>query len=119
MAKYAPDLPLETLRFEAASTLPLVRTDLVELGHTHTARWQHIFDVYRALGRALGLAPAANGIDLRGLIYRRAQPTDWQWLLWVLAAAALSLAVLTWIARRFYCYCGTIPPCHCEHSRSC
>jgi diguanylate cyclase (GGDEF)-like protein len=97
-AKYAPDLPVEKLRFEAASMLPLVRTDLVELGHTHVARWQHIFDVYRALG----LAPAANGIDLSGLIYRRAQPTDWQWLLWVLAAAALSLAVLTWVARRFY-----------------
>jgi diguanylate cyclase (GGDEF)-like protein len=103
-AKYAPDLPVEKLRFEAASMLPLVRTDLVELGHTHIARWQHIFDVYRGLG----LAGAGGDVDLSGLIYRRAQPTDWRWLLWVLAVAALSLAVLTWIARRFYLITGRL-----------
>jgi diguanylate cyclase (GGDEF)-like protein len=103
-AKYAPDLPVEKLRFEAASMLPLVRTDLVELGHTHIARWQHIFDVYRGLG----LAGAGGDVDLSGLIYRRAQPTDWRWLLWVLAVAALSLAVLTWIARRFYRITGRL-----------
>ena len=103
-AKYAPDLPVEKLRFEAASMLPLVRTDLVELGHTHIARWQHIFDVYRGLG----LAGAGGDVDLSGLIYRRAQPTDWRWLLWVLALAALSLAVLTWIARRFYRITGRL-----------
>jgi diguanylate cyclase (GGDEF)-like protein len=103
-AKWAPDLPLEKLRFEAASMAPLVRTDLVELGHTHIARWQHIFDVYRDLG----LAPAGSATDLTGLIYRPAQPTDWRWLLWVLAAAALSLAILTWIARRFYRISGRL-----------
>jgi diguanylate cyclase (GGDEF)-like protein len=103
-AKYAPDLPVEKLRFEAASMLPLVRTDLVELGHTHIARWQHIFDVYRGLG----LAGAGGDVDRSGLIYRRAQPTDWRWLLWVLAVAALSLAVLTWIARRFYRITGRL-----------
>jgi diguanylate cyclase (GGDEF)-like protein len=95
---------VEKLRFEAASMLPLVRTDLVELGHTHIARWQHIFDVYRGLG----LAGAGGDVDLSGLIYRRAQPTDWRWLLWVLAVAALSLAVLTWIARRFYRITGRL-----------
>src|SRR5262249_5534203 len=30
------------------------------------------------------------------------QPTDLRWLVWVLAAAALILAVVAWIARRFY-----------------
>ena len=51
-AKYAPDLPVEKLRFEAERMMPLVRSDLVELGHTHVGRWQHIFDVYRELGLA-------------------------------------------------------------------
>jgi len=102
--KYAPDLPVEKLRFEAASMLPLVRTDLVELGHTHVGRWQHIFDVYRDLG----LAPRSTDIDLSGLIYRPSQPTDLRWLLWVLAVAAFSLAVLTWIARRFYRISGRL-----------
>ena len=97
-AKYAPDLPVEKLRFEAERMLPLVRSDIVELGHTHVGRWQHIFDVYRELG----LAPGGADINIRGLIYQPPQPTDLRWLLWVLAAGALVLAVVIWIARRFY-----------------
>jgi diguanylate cyclase (GGDEF)-like protein len=97
-AKYAPDLPVEKLRFEAERMMPLVRSDLVELGHSHVGRWQHIFDVYRELG----LAPGGADIDIRGLIYHSPQPTDLRWLLWVLAAGALILAVVIWIARRFY-----------------
>jgi diguanylate cyclase (GGDEF)-like protein len=97
-AKYAPDLPVEKLRFEADRMMPLVRSDLVELGHTHVGRWQHIFDVYRELG----LAPAGTDIDMRGLIYQPLRPTDLGWLIWVLGAAALLLAVVISIARRFY-----------------
>jgi diguanylate cyclase (GGDEF)-like protein len=97
-AKYAPDLPVDKLRFEAERMVPLVRTDLVELGHTHVGRWQHIFDVYRELG----LVPAGTRPDIRGLIYQTPQPRDLRWLLWVLAVAALVLAVVIWIARRFY-----------------
>jgi diguanylate cyclase (GGDEF)-like protein len=97
-AKYAPDLPVEKLRFEAERMMPLVRSDLVELGHTHVGRWQHIFDVYRELG----LAPGGADIDMRGLIYHSPLPTDLRWLLWVLAVGALILAVVIWVARRFY-----------------
>ena len=97
-AKYAPDLPVEKLRFEAERMMPLVRSDLVELGHTHVGRWQHIFDVYRELG----LVPGGADVDIRGLIYHPPQPTDLRWLLWVLAVGALVLAVVVWIARRFY-----------------
>ena len=97
-AKYAPDLPVEKLRFEAERMMPLVRSDLVELGHSHVGRWQHVFDVYRELG----LAPGGADIDIRGLIYHSPQPIDLRWLLWVLAAGAVILAVVIWIARRFY-----------------
>ena len=97
-AKYAPDLPVEKLRFEAERMGPLVRSDLVELGHTHVGRWQHIFDVYRELG----LVPESTGTDIRGLIYQPPQPRDLRWLFWVLAVTALVLAVVIWIARRFY-----------------
>jgi diguanylate cyclase (GGDEF)-like protein len=97
-AKYTPDLPVEKLRFEAERMMPLVRSDLVELGHTHVGRWQHIFDVYRELG----LAPGGVDIDIRGLIYQPSQPTDLRWLLWVLAAGAFILAAVIWVARRFY-----------------
>ena len=97
-AKYAPDLPVEKLRFEAERMVPLVRTDLVEIGHTHVGRWQHIFEVYRELGQV----PQGTGADIRGLIYQPPTPRDWRWLLWVVAVAALGLAVVIWIARRFY-----------------
>jgi diguanylate cyclase (GGDEF)-like protein len=97
-AKYAPDLPMEKLRFEADRMMPLVRSDLVELGHTHVGRWQHIFNVYRELG----LVPGGADVDFSRLIYRPPQPTDLRWLLWVLAAGALVLVVVVWIARRFY-----------------
>jgi len=97
-AKYAPDLPVEKLRFEAERMMPLMRSDLVELGHSHAARWQHILDVYRELG----LAPGGADSKIGGLIYHSPQPTDLRWLLWVLAAGALILAVVVWIARRFY-----------------
>jgi len=97
-ARYAPELPVEKLRFEAERMMPLVRSDLVELGHTHVARWQHIFDVYRGLG----LVPAGTEVDIRGLIYQPSQPADWRWLLWVVAAGVLILAVVAWIASRFY-----------------
>jgi len=97
-AKYAPDLPIEKLHFEADRMLPLVRSDLVQLGHTHIGRWQRILDVYRELD----LAPAGGDIDMRGLIYQAPPPTDLRWLLWVLAVAAIILAVVLWIVRRFY-----------------
>jgi len=96
-AKYAPDLPLEKLRFEAERMMPLMRSDLVELGHSHAGRWQHILDVYGELG----LAPSGK-IDIGKLLYRPPKPTDWRWLLWVLAAGALILVVVVWIARHFY-----------------
>jgi len=97
-AKYAADLPVEKLRFEAERMMPLVSSDLVELGHTHVGRWRHILDVYRELG----LVPGSADRDIRELIYRPLQPTDWRWLLWVLAVGAVVLAVVVWIARRFY-----------------
>jgi diguanylate cyclase (GGDEF)-like protein len=97
-AKYAPDLPVEKLRFEAVRMMPLVVSDLVELGHTHIGRWQHIFDVYRELG----LVPGGADANIRGLIYQPPRAADWRWLLWVLAVGAVVLAVVVWIARRFY-----------------
>jgi diguanylate cyclase (GGDEF)-like protein len=96
-AKYAPDLPLEKLRFEAERMLPLVRTDLVELGHTHVGRWQHILDVYRELG----LAPQDVDVSIRELVYQTPQPRDLRWLLWVVAVGGFALVVVIWIARRF------------------
>lgn len=97
-ANYAPDLPLEKLRFEAERMMPLVRSDLVELGHTHVGRWQHIFGVYRELGL---VPPGADG-DVSGLLFQPPEPRDWRWLLWVLAFGLVILAVVAWIARRFY-----------------
>ena len=52
---------------------------------------EHILSVYRELG----LAPEGADVDMRGLIYQPAPPSDLRWLLWVLAAASLVLTVPT------------------------
>ena len=52
--------------------------------------------------RELGLTPVHADIDLHGLIYQLPRPADLRWLLWVLAAGALILMAVTWVARRFY-----------------
>lgn len=48
--KYAPDLPADFLRFEASELIPLMHTDLIEIGYMTAERWQHIAEVYGELG---------------------------------------------------------------------
>ena len=97
-AKYAADLPVEKLRFEAERMMPLVASDLVELGHTHVARWQHIFDVYRELG----LVPNSADGNIRGLIYDPRRRLTSVGCCGCLQSGAVILAEVAWIARRFY-----------------
>ena len=61
--KYAPELPLEYLLFEAEAMRKLIRPEFVEIGHMNPERWRHIADLYVKLGM---MHP---GYDLSGFLY--------------------------------------------------
>lgn len=59
--------------FEAAHTAPMVRADLVEIGHMNPGRWRAIAQVYAGLG----LLPL--GFPLSGFLYTLPQDTaEWR-----------------------------------------
>lgn len=49
-ARYAPELSLEYLLFEAQAMRRLIRPDFVEVGHMNPERWRHIAGLYAKLG---------------------------------------------------------------------
>ncbi|MCX7002455.1 MAG: PAS domain S-box protein [bacterium] len=92
-ARYSQRHSLEHLRFEARHMAPLLQTPLVELGHMHAGRWQHIAETYAALGM---LPPDFN---LAGFLYDPNPPPPQRgWLYVVTGVTALVLACLTALA---------------------
>ena len=89
VAKYAPQLTPEFLRFEAERMAPLFRTDLIEIGYSNPGRWRHIADTYAELG----LLPRQYPLD--GFLYDAHRGRDLTWfyiagaLLPLISAAAL------------------------------
>jgi diguanylate cyclase (GGDEF)-like protein len=96
--RYAPDLPIEKLRFEAQQTTDHVQPDLVEIGHNYQGRWQHILETYQGLG----MVPRDESLDLEGLIYRPATPFDVRAAAWGVLGGGVAVAIVGWIAARFY-----------------
>lgn len=96
--RYAPDLPVEKLLFEADQMAPLIRSDMVELGYSHEGRWRHILDTYRALG----MLPADRPVNLRAFLFQPARQLDYRWLMWVVLASLAALSLMSWVASRFY-----------------
>jgi diguanylate cyclase (GGDEF)-like protein len=97
-ARYAPDLPVDKLLFEAEQMAPLIRSDMVALGYSHEGRWQHILDTYRQQG----LVPADRPVSLRAFLFQPARQLDYRWLMWVVLAVLCALALVSWIASRFF-----------------
>jgi diguanylate cyclase (GGDEF)-like protein/hemerythrin-like metal-binding protein/PAS domain S-box-containing protein len=62
-ARYGQWHSLDHLRFEARQMVPLLRSELVDLGYMHEGRWQHIAETYADLG----LLPKTFNMD--GFIY--------------------------------------------------
>lgn len=96
--RYAPDLPVDKLRFEAEQIRPLVRSDMVALGYSHEGRWRHILDTYRELG----LVPADREIGLRAFLFQPVKQVDYQWLVWVVAGVLAVLAIVSMAASRYF-----------------
>lgn len=74
------------LRFEAEQMVPLMRADLLEIGHMYPGRWRHIAEVYAELGM---LQPQ---FDLRGFLYDpNPPPVDLRRFFWVMGILAVLL----------------------------
>ncbi|UTW08703.1 GGDEF domain-containing protein [Pseudomonas benzenivorans] len=93
--RYAPDKPLEHLRFEAQALRKLIMPELVQLGHMNPGRWQTIADSYVELG----MAEASS--DLEGFLYQGLAQPDHRLLYQVIAGTALALLLTAIVALRF------------------
>ncbi len=70
LAKYSQQHPRDFYLFEAAQMVPLLRTDLIEVGYMTRGRWRHIANTYAGLG----LLPADFSLD--GFLYEPNAPRD-------------------------------------------
>jgi signal transduction histidine kinase len=81
------------LEYEAKQSEPLIAPDIIEIGYTNPARWQHIADTYASLG----LVP--SNLSLSGFLYQQPNPPIPAWVWRTLAgtiAASLAIA-LAWL----------------------
>lgn len=89
--KYHSPASREALQFEASEMSKLMFSDLIDIGHMNTGRWQHIGDTYVRLG----MLPPNYTLD--GFIYDRNPRTDLAWLWWTFgltSAVAVALGAL-------------------------
>lgn len=87
LAKYSERHTREHLLYEARAMVPLIRADLVEIGHMHQGRWQHIADIYRQTGML------ANEIDWEAFIYTPESPNE-ENQRWLVLSGVLALMML-------------------------
>lgn len=81
---YSPRHSLAHLRYEAEQMVPLLRPDLLEVGHMYRGRWQHIAGVYTELG----MLPRDFSLD--GFMFdQHPPPTDLTW--WYVGFGLLAL----------------------------
>lgn len=97
LAKYARHYPREFLLYEARRMVPLLRTDLIEVGYMTRGRWRHIAETYAVLG----LLPGDYSLD--GFLYEPDVPpnlTRFYIALGLLAAMSALAAYIFRINRR-------------------
>ena len=70
LAQYSKRHSRAHLLYEANKMVPLLQSELVEMGYMSDARWRHIADTYSALG----MLPPEFKVD--GFVYRAAPATD-------------------------------------------
>jgi len=85
LAKYSQQHPRKFFLYEAQQMIPLLRTDLIEIGYMNPGRWRHIADTYAELD----LLP--RNYSLEGFLYNAKFERD---LFWFYLAAAL-LAIIS------------------------
>jgi len=92
-SKYSKRHSLEHLKFEADQMIPLLRTDLIQIGHINPGRWKHIALTYAELGMMNA------DIDVSSLIYDpNPKPKDLSGLYFTIAMLFLILFLIAFIA---------------------
>ncbi|MDO9109681.1 MAG: ABC transporter substrate-binding protein [Desulfatirhabdiaceae bacterium] len=96
-SRYSQRHSLEHLGFEARQMVPLLQTNLVEIGHMNPGRWRHIAETYTELGM---MKPDFN---LKGFLYDpNPPPPDLSWLYLSVGVAALVITVVSALAVYIY-----------------
>lgn len=96
LAKYPSEHDRASLLYEAKKMVPLIQSSLVELGYMHPGRWRHIVETYAEIGM-LSTKPS-----LEGFLYVTEPEARLRWPYRLMLLAALGLAIIGFIALRFY-----------------
>ncbi len=91
LANYDTSHGRDQLTYEAAMMREYILPDVIEIGHMNPDRWQHIADIYVALGMA------DPGYTLDGFLYDSTPIFDHGWL-YLLIAVAGGIALLVALA---------------------
>jgi len=91
--EYSSEKSRAELEFEAEESRKLIRNDLVQLGHMHPRRWQHIAEILDSEGMLEG------PVDVAPMLYKYEKPFPTALVIQIVAVAALALTLLTLFAR--------------------
>lgn len=94
--KYAPDLSIDKLTFEANEMNKLILPDLIEIGYSHQGRWQHILNVYKELNM---LSPNAK---IEGILYLPESNSIPGWIILVIISSIFLVTVVSLVASNYY-----------------
>lgn len=91
-AQYNPSLSHDKLVFEAQEIIKLMEYPVIEIGHMHQQRWEHIANILRQLGLI------NKDVDFVHFIYQPVQKSYW----YAAYAGLILMAILLLIASRHY-----------------
>ena len=92
-ARYSSEHSREFFLSEAAAMVPLLRTDLIEIGYMNPERWRHIAATYAGLGQL------PRDFSLQGFLYQPDPKLDLGWLGGALALLGATSALAAYIFR--------------------
>lgn len=85
---YAPEADRDALRYEFQAMRPLIRADIVQVGHMNPGRWRHIADTFVSLG-VIDSAP-----DLDGFIFQPPGQRTRAWLVYTAVVLSVLLGLV-------------------------
>lgn len=96
LSKYSKLHSRDYLEFESEQMIPLLQPELIEIGYSNPARWQHIADVYAGAGM---LPP---NFTLDGFLYEAHPQHSVAWLYRTLGIALLLFVLVSALATYIY-----------------